>query len=557
MDDVEAQFQQALDLLKQGDVPAAAARFRDVALQDPTHAGALYHVGVLSLQSQQPQVALGALEEAARLQSENPAICFTLALVYHQVGRLEEGIEQCRAAMNAHPRPQDVRILLARLLQDAQRHQEARRVCAEALNADPNRVDALVLLASLHMHDHELDEALACYRRACSAQPDSVEAAAGVAAVLERLDRASEAYDAIEPLLEQGERALTLALAFGRVSREVGKTSEAIEALSAALERGGGHPRQRTQAHYLLAKLCDAEGRYDEAFQAAAVANESGFSQESAERILEPSRHIKPCITKRLFETMPRSSNRSRAPVFIVGMPRSGTTLAAQIIGAHPQAQSAGELNVMHDLACSLGERTPGGRTYPYCLDEVTTEILDSVAEEYLRRAKEMAPSAQRIVDKLPMNFLHVGLIHALFPEAHLVFCRRNPLDICVSCFLQDFGVHLPYTRSLQTIAEAQKLCDGLMQHWKQELGIPIHTVDYEQVVMDLDSGARALLDHCGLPWDDRCLQFHLSPTQVDTLSYDQVRRPIYTASANRHKNYQRHLQPYIDAIGAARFESI
>jgi len=236
---------------------------------------------------------------------------------------------------------------------------------------------------------------------------------------------------------------------------------------------------------------------------------------------------------------MPRASVRSDRPVFIVGMPRSGTSLIEQILASHPQVFGAGELTDIVRLPLSLHTMLGTERKYPQCLSLLTQDRIDTFAQHYLDKLASLSPDASRVIDKMPGNFMHLGFIELLFPDARIIHCMRDPLDTCLSCYFQDFSRSHPYSYDLENLGAFYNEYRKIMQHWRSVLSIPMYEIQYEELVADQEMKSRELVEFCGLEWDERCLNFHETKRYVGTASYDQVRQPMYKKSAGRWKNYE------------------
>ena len=246
---------------------------------------------------------------------------------------------------------------------------------------------------------------------------------------------------------------------------------------------------------------------------------------------------------------MPRSANRSKLPVFIVGMPRSGTSLVEQILASHPQVCGAGELEDAHGMTVTLATMLGGKIAYPACLTSAKRRHLDELAQRYLAKLSKFSRTAMRVTDKMPHNFMALGLIELLFPGAHIIHCKRDPVDTCLSIYGLEFNTNHPYADNLEHLGAYYLEYLRLMEHWKTVLSVPILEVQYEELVADQEGVSRQMVEFCGLPWDVRCLNFHQAERVVTTHSYDQVRRPIYKQSVARWKNYESHLAPLIAAL--------
>jgi hypothetical protein len=228
-------------------------------------------------------------------------------------------------------------------------------------------------------------------------------------------------------------------------------------------------------------------------------------------------------------------------------MPRSGTSLVEQILASHPQVFGAGELAEIRDIALDLPQLLQSQKPYPDCLAELDGDSAAQAAGRYLGRLAEL--SAATVVDKMPHNFLHLGLISRLFPRARVIHLRRHPLDTCFSCYAQDFGERHAYSRALGALGRTYVAYRDLMAHWRAELELAILEIDYEDIVADLEPAARRLVDFVGLDWHPDCLRFHENRRFVASASYDQVRQPIYDRSVGRGARYRGHLGPLVKEL--------
>jgi len=242
---------------------------------------------------------------------------------------------------------------------------------------------------------------------------------------------------------------------------------------------------------------------------------------------------------------------QSELPVFVVGMMRSGTTLAEQILASHPSVHGAGELQEFASLVGSLPQRLGVSIPYPECMERLDASSIHRLAEPLLEDLRRRGGGAPRVVDKNPLNFLHLGVIAALFPQATIIHCRRDPMDTCVSCYFQNFADPFPFKLDLTRLGHYYRQYERLMWHWSQVLPTRIFELAYEDLVGDQEAVSRRLIQHCGLPWDDRCLGFYQTSRPVRTASALQVRKPIYGTAIGRWQRYAEHLAPLLDALHA------
>jgi hypothetical protein len=238
-------------------------------------------------------------------------------------------------------------------------------------------------------------------------------------------------------------------------------------------------------------------------------------------------------------------SSDSQLPLFIVGMPRSGTTLLAAMLSNHPAIGTAGELPTIHEFTLRLADVTGSSAAYPQAVTMITPAVAASLATAYETRLKRDNGSAfTYIIDKHPLNFRHLGLIAMLFPRCHIIHCTRHPLDTALSNYFQRFSVAYDYSFDLRNIGRFYAEYARLMAHWRSVLPAQMIEIRYEDMIAQTEQVARRALDFLGLPWDARCLAPHTNPHSVDTASNWQVRQPIYTHAIARWQHYERHLQP-------------
>jgi hypothetical protein len=245
-----------------------------------------------------------------------------------------------------------------------------------------------------------------------------------------------------------------------------------------------------------------------------------------------------------LFERLQGGGDPSAMPIFVIGMPRSGTTLVEQILASHPLVQGAGELPAMRLIVDSVG-------AYPDAIALLARDQLASLGRQYVERTAALA-TRRHLVDKMPANFLYAGLIHLMLPNARIIHCRRDPADTCLSCYTKLFSAEQLFSYDLAELGQFHRAYEALMTHWRAMLP-PDRLIDvhYEAVVDDLPRQARRLTDWLALPWDENCLRFHETKRMIRTASLSQVRQPIYRSSKGRWRRYVSQLAPLLEALGS------
>lgn len=241
------------------------------------------------------------------------------------------------------------------------------------------------------------------------------------------------------------------------------------------------------------------------------------------------------------------------SPIFIVGMPRSGSSLAEQILASHPQVFGAGELKDIPSIVSAMGKRMTPTQPYPRFVPFLPKEVFSGFGMSYLTRIAELAPeSGLWSVDKMPSNFVHVGILRLLFPKARIIHSLRHPLDTCLSCYFQNFSFGQEFSNDLQTLGRYFNEYAGMMQHWHQVMPGQLFDLVYESLVAEPEPVVRALLEFCELPWDERCLDFTGTERRVSTASAWQVRQPLHNRSIGRWRHYREQLAPLIETIDPA-----
>jgi tetratricopeptide (TPR) repeat protein len=310
----------------------------------------------------------------------------------------------------------------------------------------------------------------------------------------------------------------------------------------------GEEPKRRLG--YALGKMYNDAHQYDKAFGYFSLAADTFDKDITAQTAAKSFDEFRSLFSQDFFAKMKKGGNPSEKPVFIVGMPRSGTTLTEQILASHPKVFGAGELLAMKHIARRLGYERGGIDELRESMEKLTEEQRIILGQNYLNTIEKYNSTVDRCVDKMPHNFLHLGLIAYILPNAKIIHCYRDPMDNCVSCFTSPLNEGHSYAKNLATLGAYYRQYWSLMAHWKSVLPIKIHDMPYEATVADLETRARGLIDYIGLEWNDACLKFNEADRQVATISNWQVRQPLYKTSVKRWKVYENHLAPLIDALG-------
>jgi len=313
----------------------------------------------------------------------------------------------------------------------------------------------------------------------------------------------------------------------------------------------------RLIARFALGKLYDDCSEYDKAFEHYAIGNalkRRSIDFDADEHTAWVDR-VLDTFTEEFFRVHANEGNQSTRPVFIIGMIRSGTSLVEQILASHSCVYGAGELLEIPGLVRDLPDILQTQGTYPECIRRLDSRAIRVASERYLQALAGRDDQALRVIDKLPTNFLYLGLIAVMFPNAHIVHCRREPLDTCLSIYFQRFSQGHHYAYDFEDIAAYYAEYERLMRHWKKVLPVKILDVSYARLVDDLEAETRRMLGFCDLQWEETCLAFHRSARSVRTASSWQVRQPLYRTAQARWKHYGAHLEGLRKALSDRSIE--
>jgi tetratricopeptide (TPR) repeat protein len=522
----------------------AIAVFAETARQNPRAVRVRVAHGTALMEAGVPDAAEAEARAALALDGRDAAALALLGRVLARAGRPDDAIDPLRKALARAKGDPGIANDLAMALSVIDRRAEAADILREAAiraGDGPGAVEIGVNRAGVLLGDQRADEAEAVLRDLLARAPDHVGVRLTLGDALQRQGRFDEARAAFSSALERAPGNVVALRGLVKSGR-VAPGDPALDALRAAAGPDGGLPRgPRIEALFALGKaLDDAGGDPAETFAALAEANalqREGRPDDIGPRAALVERSLD-VFTPELFDSLASLGHDSERPVFIVGMPRSGTSLVEQMIASHPACVGAGELGILPEIERDLSD--PAGLTRETA--QAAAGRVLAVLDEAARRAGR--PDALRVSDKLPDNAMRLGLIALLFPKARVIVCRRDPMDTGLSLFQQNFAEGIPYANGLESIGAAMIQHDRLMAHWRAVLPAWMLTVDYETLVRDLEGEGRRIVEFLGLPWDDAVLRFHETERAVYTASKWQVRQPVFTGSVGRWRRYADQMEP-------------
>ncbi|MFQ5509575.1 MAG: sulfotransferase [Leptospirillia bacterium] len=547
----DCHFMLGMTLLQQGDTAAAEACFNEVLRLNPEHVGALMNLGLAVRAQGRTEEAILLLSRAVQAAPQVPEAHLYLGMVHEDAEDLTAAARCYEKVLAIQPDNDTAHDRLCEVALIRHQHEKAEYHVKKRMALNPNNLQALFQHGRAIVASQGYEAANAAFEKAAELDPSNPDIRLWRAMMQEKLGHVQEAYDLILPLLDSGDLNSSATGVFGVVSQKLGRGQEAIERIERTLVEDTRMTPALCQAlHHVVANLYDRAGDYDQAFAHYREGNRQCAERFDLAAFRARVDNVITVFTRDAVKRLPKPAHHFRQPVFIVGMPRSGTSLTEQIIASHPRADGAGELDALARLAVRMPSEIHSKLAYPDCIADLTWNDADRLAAMYVDILRSrVAGDVERITDKMPVNFFHLGLIAALFPDAPVIHTRRDPMDTCLSCYMQQFGNRQLFTTDLTQLGRYYREYERLMAHWREVLDIRLLEVGYEELVADQESMSRKIIEHVGLPWDDACLNFHENRRVVSTASYDQVRQPIYQSSVARWKRYEKHLGPLIEAL--------
>lgn len=542
---IDALLEQAVRHHKRGELAQAESCYAQVLERQPEHGHALNLLGVVAAQTGREQLALSLLRRAIAARPGAPEYWDNLALVLEGVGRLDEAAGALQKSLEIDPAYVNGHFHLGNVYLKAGLNESASAQYRQAVTLQPAHVDAWNHLGQALQRLGDTVQADAAYREALLRQPAHAYAHNNLGLLYQELGRFEDAAKEFQQALALDPGLMVAWSNLAHVTRCRSVEDSVARRIEDLLRELPADSDEAMLLNYALGKRYDDCAAYDRAFDCFRKANDR-MARASRFQAAAFRAHVDRVIdlyTPRLLQSLAAHANASDRPVFVIGMPRSGTSLVEQIIASHPEAAGAGELDHFNRATGWLDPDPAAIRHRLGPPGAADAQWLASLAQGYLELPELRAfAGKRRVVDKMPYNFLHLGLIAGLFPRARFVHCRRDPMDTCLSIYFLYFEGRHDYTYRLSDIAAYFNEYRRLMDHWQQLLPDRILHLDYEQLVADQERASRELIRFVGLDWDDRCLDFHATQRAVRTRSNVQVREPIYSRAVGRWKNYARHL---------------
>jgi tetratricopeptide (TPR) repeat protein len=539
-------FQSAFALHQQGLHDQAEPLYRRVLRQNRNHFDSLHNLGLILLERRSVDEAVSLIRKACYQQPNNPDARNSLGVALQALKQPARAIEHHRKALAISPDYPEAHLSLGFALQSLNRIDEAISHYQRALEIRPGYAEAHHNLATALQTRNLPDEAIPHYQKALAIKPELAEAYHDLGIALQVVGRIEEASDAFEKALEHAPRNARFYRSLVGCKR-IAADDPCVAAMAAlADEMATLSEEAQMELHFALgtafAELGQPERSFPHLLKGNALKRRQIVYDETA--ALRHFKRTRTAYTPEIMRDKQGVGDPSAIPVFVFGMPRSGSTLIEQILASHPKIFGAGELSDFEETAANFG-------IDPETICFLTRDDLCRIGASYVSSLKARAPAAARIVDKMPGNFRLAGLIHLALPNARIIHTIRDPIDTCLSCFSKLFSGDQPYTYELFELGRYYRAYEALMNHWRSVLpkGVMLE-VQYEAVVADIEREARRLIAHCGLEWDDACLSFYKTKRVVRTASAAQARRPIYNSSVGRWHRYEEMIGPLRESLG-------
>ena len=482
--------------------------FKKVLIEDENNIDALRFMGILAFKSGNHDIAEAMLTKALKLDPTYSLVWANLAQVFSVTGQLDKAKKSFKNILNMEPKNGLIWAEYGTVLTKLANYEEGRDAYLKALEFKPDSPRVHLSLGHVYKTMGEIDNSIDSYKNT----------------ILQN-NLSGEAYWSLANLKT-----------YSFSENEIIDMEDTLKSDMSDIER--------SQMHFALGKAYEVKKDFDKSFKNYYEGNKvkKGLIKYSSDDTTDNTKRILNFFNKENIQKLARSSTRDRDPIFVLGMPRSGSTLVDQIISSHSKVDGTQELPNIIKIAAELN--TNNQNNYPEVLKELDESKLSNLGKDYISETAWARDSAPFFIDKMPNNFIHIGLIKTILPNAKIIDTRRDPMDTCFSCFKQFFARGQLFTYSLEDLGNYYTDYIRAMNHWHNVYGKDIYTVHYDNVINETEETIRELIDYCELPFEKECLEFYNSSRPVKTPSAEQVRQPIYRSGLNYWKNYEKHLLP-------------
>jgi tetratricopeptide (TPR) repeat protein len=527
----------------------AAKAYRKAVKLLPEHPMLMNNLGnVLQLQGENKK-AIEWFKSAIALDLNYADAYCNLGHALKDLGDLEKASKSYQTAIQLDPANQEAYNGFGNILVKKGEPEEAVIAFQKVVSIDPNHKEAYNGLGNALLDIGEIERAIISFRRAIELNPYNKEAYRGLGNVHNgsgNLELAIDLYRQVLKVQPDDAQAYRMLSACKKFSSR----DDDLHTMELLMDKSGGSDQQNMNLAYGLGKAYEDLQEYEKSMTYIIEANRLkrksvNFDNSVVKKAFDD---IKDSFSKDFFDNRDKTGSQDASPIFILGMPRSGTSLAEQILASHPHIFGAGELTLLSKLTLQISEKGSVNK-YPQGIGALRSDYLQELGDEYIEKIRKHSGSAKYIIDKMPHNFLYIGFIKTILPNAKIIHCTRNPMDNCLSLFKNYFATGHLYSYEMTELGQYYGLYLDMMKHWQLSLPGFCYELRYEQLVENVEAETRNLLEYCNLPWDKACLDFHKTERLVQTASSAQVRRPIYNGSVELWTRYEKQLSPLHNAI--------
>lgn len=545
-------------IFMQGKSEVAKSCFNQALEQDANNAKALYYLALLARDvDKDKEKAVEFAERAQKIDDELPELLNLLGNLYAETGKLAKALPLLRKALEYGVEAARIHSNIGDIYNEITKFERAAEHFEKASKLEPESFDYAIKACVAYANAQWVEPMHEFAQKALEINPKSIQALTHIVSYWVSKNNYENVKKCVDEALKVFPNCLPLYYSLTRVKKVTKEAEPYLEKMKKLSKSSALSDKDKLVLGYALGKAYDDLKEYDEAFHyyKFGAKHHEKPSKELIDQHLKMVDWIENNLDREFFEARKDLGTKDRAPIFILGTPRSGTTLVEQILSSHSKISATGELAYMPEVASKFLKVENGDEqedlfaTYPIKMEFIKKASVEADANAYLNRVFEKYGVKENFTDKLPHNYLYLGYIALLFPNAKVIHCRRHPLDACLSMFFQNFTLGHDYSFSQKTLVEYYQIYNRLMKQWQKILPLQIHDVCYEALLDDPEEKAKNLIAYCGVDWEQQCLEFYKNDRAVATASHAQVKQPIYKTSKQRWKNYKKHIQPMIKGL--------
>lgn len=536
-------------LLNQGKIDSSIKQFTNAIKINPKYSDAYLEIGNALKFTGNSEEAITNYKKAIQFNPSTFLAYYYIAEAYHQTGEFSEAIRYYEQTIVLQDTHVDSYCGLASTLISLFKFDKAIHLLESNISRLPVTACLYFYLAFAYQEQGNIEKAKFYFKRVIDIDRNHYDAQTGLAGLLALQGDYEKADERLRGILKSEPDHVSATIAFTSFASQFKAIEEAIQMGKKCLEKDKLNNISKSKLVFALANLYEQTGKLDKAFEYYRMGNKlkgAVFDEKKYNNMFDS---LKATYTADVIEKLQNVSKNSVNPIFIIGMPRSGTSLAEQILASHPDVYGAGELPTINRIINQLPSSLKTALPYPECLEKIDKKILKNLASQYLKELQLTSNGEKNITDKMPLNSIHLGFISLMFPTARIIYCTRDPRDTCLSCYFKNFSGEHPYAYSLNSLGKFYRMHEKLMAHWLKVIPNPTFELSYEKIVKDPDAIIRELIDYCGLDWDNACMDFHKTKRAVATASHSQVRKKMYSSSVGKWRHYEQHLGKLFSAL--------